>query len=194
MIIDLRKQALNSRIPLNCASVYTGSSLMVEVTHVRMFAHLGAVKKVEVIVVNADGLKLTAEAKKVERTFGDNYTCTFAAANFEHYGFVIRGVKVVLTISPSDDAEELRYVAGVGDFEVMQGSADATAGNPGSSTYEEKGEDLYLKTEIVEGVQHYTKQVMVYDSSIGWGASWSGDYVLTDGEFVKEGELKGVTE
>lgn len=194
MIIDLMKQAMNARIPLNCTAVYNSSSLAIEVTHLRMFADLGALRKVEVIVVNADGLKLTAEAKKVERTNGDAYTCTFASTNFEHYGFVVRGVKIVLTISPSDDEEELKYIAGVGDFEVMQASADATAGNPGASGYEARGEDVYLRTEVVDGVQHYTKQVMVYDAAIGWGATWEGDYILTDGEFVKQGELKGAIE
>jgi Mn-containing catalase len=50
--------------------------------------------------------------------------------------------------------------------------------------YVVKGSDVYLKSEVVAEVQHYVKQVMSYDPEIGWGADWTGDYILADGEFI----------
>lgn len=44
--------------------------------------------------------------------------------------------------------------------------------------------DLYVKSRIVDGVQHYVKQVMAYDNDMNaWGAEWTGDYVYENGEY-----------
>lgn len=119
MIISLKKQALNSRVPLNCVSVYTGSALVLEITHLRMFADLGTLKQVLVEVTNVAGNKFTAEALLIDGTI-DHYGCSFGAADFPHSGFVGQGLKITLMISPSNDSEVVSYVAGVGDFEVLK--------------------------------------------------------------------------
>lgn len=119
MIISLKKQAMNSRIPLNCVSVYTGSALVLEITHLRMFADLGTLKQVIVEVTNVDGVTFTAEAALIDGTL-DHYGCSFGAADFGYCGFVSKGVKITLMISPSDDFEVVSYVAGVGDLEVLK--------------------------------------------------------------------------
>ena len=47
-----------------------------------------------------------------------------------------------------------------------------------------KGSDVYVKSSVVGGVQHYVRQSMVYDEEMAaWGAEWVGDYVLEGGEF-----------
>ena len=46
------------------------------------------------------------------------------------------------------------------------------------------GADQYIKSEIVDGVQHYTKLAMVNHAELGWTLTTDGDYILVDGEFV----------
>ena len=52
------------------------------------------------------------------------------------------------------------------------------------SDYVVKGEDIYLKSRLVDGVQHFVKMAMEYDEDIGWGATWGGDYILEGGNYV----------
>ena len=46
-----------------------------------------------------------------------------------------------------------------------------------------KGDDTYIKSELVDGTQHYKKLVIVNNERIGWAFDLQGDYVLVDGEF-----------
>ena len=55
-----------------------------------------------------------------------------------------------------------------------------------TSGFARKGDVLYVRSKVVDGVQHYVAQTMTYDDEMGaWGADWSGDYVLSsDGSFI----------
>ena len=47
------------------------------------------------------------------------------------------------------------------------------------------GGDVYHKSKVVNGVQHYKKEVISYDDDMGdWGASYVGDYIIVGGVFV----------
>lgn len=54
-----------------------------------------------------------------------------------------------------------------------------------SSGCVQKGDVLYVRSKVVDGVQHYVAQTMTYDEDMkAWGADWTGDYVLVDGSFI----------
>ena len=108
----------------------------------------------------------------------------FAASNFANYGEVKCGIKIDATIERRDGTNAVVTV-GVADLTIAAANANASAGTP-VGHYAVKGCDLYLKTQLVEGVQHYTKQTMVHDAEIGWGAEWHGDYIMdASGNFVE---------
>lgn len=47
-------------------------------------------------------------------------------------------------------------------------------------------DDIYMKSEVIDEVQHYKKLVLEYDSDMeGWGLNFSGDYVINNNEFVE---------
>lgn len=182
MVVDLKDNFVNPALPLKCAFAHTGSALPV-ILFGAPAAYAGrAVVGMKVTVTNADGIELTADC--AHGTF--TWNALFAAANFTNYGFVSKGFKVEVRLRPVADGGSYDYVTiGCGDLEVLATSASATPGTPGAH-YVEKGGDLYLKTQLVESIQHYTKQSMVFDPEIGWGAEWSGDYILdSSGNFVE---------
>ena len=57
--------------------------------------------------------------------------------------------------------------------------------NINAESFTKKGADTYIKSKVVNGVQHYCLQTMQYDDEMkAWGAIWSGDYILNDqGQF-----------
>lgn len=181
MKINLNIQMENMlTLPVMPVGVYTGSALPLEIVGVPAVMAGGYVTGVTVTVTNADGVRVTGAASPV----GGAWYALFAAANFAHFGEVTAGVKIDATIERRDGTTDVVTV-GVADLTIKPSSADAMPGTPGSH-YIEKGDDLYVKTQIVDGVQHYTKQTMAFDPEIGWGAEWSGDYILdASGNFVE---------
>ena len=178
MVIDLRFNTEKTALPLKCGTVFSGSAL--PVTLVGVPESRGGLKVcgVRVRVVNAAGMPVSAECF-MQRGL---WRCRFSAANFAVYGFISQGMSVELVL---DDGEI--ETVGVGDFEVIAANASAVKGEP-SGVFMSKGADVYHKSEVVDGVQHYLKQKMVHDPDIGWGATWIGDYVLTaEGEYVEVG-------
>lgn len=52
--------------------------------------------------------------------------------------------------------------------------------------YVTMGADQYIKSEIVDGVQHYKKVVLAYDADMeDWGFNLTGDYILSGSSFVE---------
>ena len=99
-------------------------------------------------------------------------------------GEVMAGIRIDATVERRDGTTAIVTV-GVADLNIKAASADATAGTP-SNMVMVKGGDFYCKSKMVGGVQHYVKQVISHDPEIGWGADWTGDYVLgSDGQFVE---------
>jgi hypothetical protein len=178
MVIDLRYNTKKTALPLKCGTVFSGSALPVTLIGVPESRGGLRVCGVRVRVTNAAGMPVTAECF-IQRGL---WRCRFSAANFAVYGFISQGMSVELMLE--DDEIE---TVGVGDFEVVAANASAVKGEI-DGVFVSKGADVYLKSEVVDGVQHYLKQEMVHDPDIGWGATWVGDYVLTaEGEYVEVG-------
>lgn len=177
MVIDLRYNTKKTVYPLKCGSVFSGSALPVTVMGVPEMRGGLKVVGVRVRVTNAAGMPVTAECF-IQRGL---WRCRFSAANFAVYGFISQGMSVELVL---DDGEI--ETVGVGDFEVVAANASAVKGEP-SGVFMTKGADVYFKSSVDEdGVQHYLKQEMVNDPDIGWGAVWTGDYILSaEGEYVE---------
>jgi hypothetical protein len=176
MVIDLRFNTKKTALPLKCGTVFSGSALPVTLIGVPESRGGLRVCGVRVRVTNAAGMPVTAECF-IQRGL---WRCRFSAANFAVYGFISQGMSVELVL---DDGEI--ETVGVGDFEVVAANASAVKGEI-DGVFMTKGADVYHKSEVVDGVQHYLKQKMVHDPDIGWGATWIGDYVLTaEGNFVE---------
>ena len=179
MKIDLTHQiAENPLFPAGPLVGYSGSSVLAELCGVPAALGGGTVAGVAVSLTLPDGIPVTAPAEKV----GSEWHVLFAAANFTCYGVTRRGFKAVATIQ-RDNGTIFPYTLGIGNLRIDPGTPDAQPGDP-MKNYVVKGDEVYLKSQMVGDVQHYIKQVMEYDAEIGWGASWIGDYILVDGEFV----------
>ena len=178
VLLKLQAEADQTLPPLP-VKVYTGSALPLELVGIPAKMAGGEVLGVSVTVTNADGQPLSGECAKV----GAEWMTLFAAAGFTNYGFVKQGVKFDVAVERADGSTAVVTI-GVADFEIKAASPSAVAGKP-SGAYVVKGEDIYFKTEMREGVQHWCKQSMKYDPRVGWGAVWGGDYILTaDGRYV----------
>ncbi len=180
MKVDLSLQFLcDPTLPVMPVRVNTGSALALELVGVPRRHAGGEVAGVSVVVTNADGEPLSAVCAKV----GDAWCVVFAAAGFANYGFVRHGFCAAVEVRRADGTSA--YLSICGDFEVVSASAAAQPGTP-SSAYQVAGGDVYQKSAVVDGVQHYVRQSMVYNARVGWGATWGGDYIKTaDGTFVE---------
>ena len=176
MKIDLSRNIdFDATLPIGPVRVFTASVLSLELKGIPSKRGEKKVASVAVAVTNADAMTASATAVKI----GSVWFVRFAASNFANYGTVENGVAVSLVYD--DDSRE---VIGRGQFEVVAATADAQPGDP-SAAYVAKGDSLYVKSAVVDGVQHYLLQSMVYDAEMeAWGAEWTGDYILVDGEFV----------
>ena len=179
MKIDAKIQAtIDPTFPLAPLRGFTGSAVLVELAGIPGILGGGVVDSLAVSLVTPDGMPVAGFAEKV----GAEWHALFAAANFTGYGNVRRGFKATATIL-RNDGTTFPLVIGVGNLEIAAGTPEAHPGDP-SKSYAVKGSDIYCKSYKAGDVQHYVKQVMEYDPEIGWGANWTGDYVLEDGDYV----------
>lgn len=180
MKIDLAKQIhIDPALPAGPLRGFTGSALLVELSGIPATLAGGAVEAVAVSLVTPDGLPLSANAEKA----GDVWRALFAASNLTGYGWTRNGFKATATVRMEDGSAH-PCVLGVGNLGIDAGTPNAQPADP-SRAYVTKGDEVYVKSRVVESVQHYVKQVMEYDADIGWGATWTGDYILVNGEFTE---------
>lgn len=160
------------KAPIGPVAVVAGSALPIEVEGVP-----GGVLAVSVTVTNADVEVFSARAVNK----GSSWCCLFPAECFAHVGFVSWGVSVSVTFEDSSGNEA--SVLFTGNFEVVARPAGVTPGS--GAHFEEKGSEIYQRTIVVGGIQHYAKQVLSWDEDMAaWSADWVGDYILVAGEFV----------
>lgn len=179
MKIDLARQiATDPTLPAGPLKGHTGSAALAELVGIPDRLGGGTVATVSVAIVTPDGLPVSGTAEKV----GCEWHVLFAPSNFSGYGTTRNGFKAVAVVR-REDASTFTMTLGVGNLEISAGTPDAEPGDP-SRNYVAKGDDVYCKSTVVDGVQHYVKQSMEYDPEIGWGANWTGDYILVDGEFA----------
>lgn len=125
-------------------------------------------------VTNADGEPMTRECVKEDGV----YVATFPASHFQNYGAVKNGV-VIFAAGLDERGDEQLWIERVGDLKVEAGGASAEPGAGWGS------HDIYVKSEIVEGVQHFKREVLAYsERQRAWGAEYVGDYVFSGGDYV----------
>ena len=129
----------------------------------------------QIRVTNADGVAL-AKSCKFERGV---WVVTFPASHFQSYGSVKNGV-VVFAEGKDENGESQLWIERVGDLRVLAIDASST---PGGETVAPG--DVYIKSEVIDGVQHYKKEVLTHSArQNAWGAEYVGDYVFIGGAYV----------
>lgn len=182
MKIYLSDQLINPAYPPKCVYVKTGSALPVEFYDLPLCYNGLRVIGVRVSVTNADGVAVDAPCEKR----GARWFVQFAASNFTNYGFVSKGFRVTLELKDDEANRGWEYVAATGDIDIGASTATAMPGNPGN-VFVTKGGELFVRSHVIDGVQHYVKQEMVFDPDplLGWGAKWTGDYILSQaGDYI----------
>jgi hypothetical protein len=176
MTIDLKNNlAYSVALPVGPVRMFANSVLTLEVANAPATRNGKSVAAVEVAVTNADGVKNAANATKI----GSSHFVRFAASCFAAYGEIENGVAVTLVY-----ADESRETVAAGSLRIAAADASTKPGDPTKSLVA-KGDEVFVKSRVVDGVQHFVKQVMSYDADMeAWGADWTGDYVLEDGDFV----------
>ena len=175
-IIDVTNNVkISLALPLRRVGVYTGSALYVGIRGIPESFGGHPVGPITVTLTNADGTPVTAQCVKA----GYIHVALFAASNFTAWGFISRGVKIVGVVQDGDASHNVTF--GVGDLEIAPDSAEVRRGDP-DRTVQGKGDDVYLKSEIVNGVQHYKRMAIVNNPRVGWAYGLVGDYILVDGE------------
>lgn len=179
MRICIIDQLENPNVPLKCGAVRAGSSLPVEVIGMPSYVGGALVKGVRVEVTNADGVEIEAPCKRC----GSFWVTLFSSTNFERYGFISGGLRVVIDLEDGDGAQE--FVLGVGDFEVQPASVQTEPGDP-TAVFVKKGDRAFERSRVVDGVQHYVERTLEYVEGMGWGANWTGDFILDrHGNFIE---------
>lgn len=132
----------------------------------------------QVRVTNTDGVSLTKTCLKHK----GRWLATFPASHFENYGSVKNGV-VVFAVGKDENGDTQLWILRVGDLVVSPVDASSL---PGGTV--ETPKDVYHKSAIVDGVQHYKREVLTYsERQQAWGAEYIGDYVFVGGDFVPFG-------
>lgn len=130
----------------------------------------------QIRVVNADGQAMTKTCKLE----GGVWVATFPASHFQSYGSVKNGV-VVFADGKDENGESNLWIERVGDLKVS--AIDSTS--PAGGTTPVPPGEVYHKSAVIDGVQHYKKEVLQYSArQKAWGADYVGDYVFIGGEFV----------
>lgn len=126
-------------------------------------------------VTNADGTAMTRDCVKDRGA----WCVTFPASHFQNYGTVKNGV-VVFAVGKDENGDDHMWIERVGDLKVTPIDASST---PGGSS--DLPRDVYHRSEIVDGVQHYKREELRYsERQRAWGAEYVGDYIFIGGEFV----------
>lgn len=173
MKIDITKNLeYDTGYPIGPIKVYQGSLLSLEILGVPRMREGHRVTGVEVIVTNAEG----ETYRNPVETIGQWRVVRFPAEAFQTVGEVKEGVQIFF-IYEDDTAEQV----GSGQLLILDGEATWSQGQ-----YTVKGSDIFVRSEIKDGVQHYVIQTLAYDEEMkSWCAKWTGDYILVDGEFIE---------
>lgn len=177
IIIDVSDNInLSLTLPLKQVGVYARSAAPIGIRGIPAAFAKSDVIGVSLTLTNADGTAVTADCTHTD----DLWVTLFAPAFFAAYGFISRGVKVVASVQ--DGAAVRAVTIGVGDLEIQPDAADVRRGDP-DKTVQGKGDDVYLKSQIIDGMQHYKRMSIVFSERVGWAYDLVGDYILVDGEF-----------
>lgn len=162
--------------PFVPVTVPCGSARTIGVTGIKPCVPGVTVTGCRVRIINADGESLVKTCR-YERGI---WVVTFPASHFQNYGTVKNGVIVIVDGKDENGVAQF-WISRVGDLRVSAVDADSV---PGGETT--RPADVYHKSEVVDGVQHYKKEVLVYSPrQNAWGADYVGDYVFVGGAFIE---------
>jgi len=185
MYMNLEIQAERDvTLPPHAVKTFTGSALPLELGGIPSKWAGGEVTGVSVTVTNANGLPIVGTCALVD----GEWMVLFAASSFANYGHVEKGVKIDVSVKRADGSTAVVTLAAA-DLDIVRSSAASQPGTPGTF-YVVKGDRCFERSVKVGDVQHYVERTMAYDPAIGWGAVWSGDFILdASGNFVSVEEV-----
>lgn len=171
MKIDItRNLEDNTGYPIGPIHVFAGSLLSLEILGVPRMREGHRVVNVEVVLTNANG----ETYRNPVEVIGWYRVVRFPAEALQTVGEVENGIAIYF-IYDDDSAEQIA----AGQLVVANPTATWQP-----TQYEIRGSEIYVRSEVKDGVQHYVKQELVYDSDMqAWCAAWTGDYILVNGEF-----------
>jgi hypothetical protein len=143
------------------------------------------VAAVYIEVTTVDGSSMMIDASKL----GGNWVVTIPGLFFAEPGIVTAGYIVRASGKDAAGTAASSWLLGIGDVEIIAVDTGAIPAPEefNAADYTLKGADTYVKSRVVDGVQHYCKQTISYDEEMqAWGATWQGDYILTEGGEFKE--------
>ena len=143
------------------------------------------VAAVYVEVTNVKGSSMTVDASKL----GGNWIVTIPRTFFTEPGIISAGYIVRASGKDAAGTAAYSWLLGIGDVEIIAVDTGAIPAPEefNAADFVLKGADTYEKSRVVDGVQHYCKQTISYDEEMkAWGATWQGDYILTDGGEFQE--------
>ena len=98
----------------------------------------------------------------------------------ETINLTVNGRQYVFSVGKDEHGDDQLWIERVGDLRVSPVDASST---PGETV--ETPKDVYHRSEIIDGVQHYKKEVLTYSArQNAWGAEYVGDYVFIGGDYV----------
>lgn len=177
--IDISLCCCHAGRPLVDTWLWAGADNLVEV--------VGVPRRVAAMKVDGVALELTNADGVVDVFFaevcGDAWCLRVPAKFLATYGVISGGA--VLKLLGSWNGEREAVTVAQGSLCIRQSSADILPGSP-AADFVRRGDDVYKAAEVVDGVQHYKLERLVYSSDMeGWGLVWTGDYILEDGVFVE---------
>ena len=175
MRVDLTLQLkYDQTLPVMPVKASANRPLALEFTGIPERVLAPPVTAVKIRLVNAD-----MEPIEVGAAQGPDggWGALFAPSCFRSWGYVALGFQATL-------------LSGVETLATVMGGLDIRSSEPSVSpgkaaeVYQLAGGDVYKKSKLVGTVQHYVKEELVFDAEIGWGLTWTGDYIKNGGEFV----------
>jgi hypothetical protein len=164
-------------MPLGDVNIPLASAATFKILDVPSVIGVDPVVRVDVRCVNVSDMALTVEAC---RDANGDWCATFPSSFFIRDGRIENGLQIEVWTATE------KYIAGVGSIAVGKYGAQVSRIGDGVA-YSVKGDDIYVKTKIVDGVWHYAKQEVVWDDDMSaYGAKWIGDFIIdANGNFVE---------
>lgn len=127
-------------------------------------------------ITNADGVAVSKDCRLVDGA----WCATFPASHFQGYGAVKKGL-IVFAVGKDETGADQLWILRTGDVRIDPVDASSRPGTPS----EQPGGDVFRKSDVIDGVQHYKLEKLVYsEEQNAYGLEWYGDYVIIGGEFV----------
>lgn len=176
VVVDITEVLGKANRPLVDTWVWSNSDTRMEIRGVPASMCGLRIDGVAVEATNAEGVVRTVIAQKTNGA----WIVTIPAGHVLRYGVAIDGF-VVRILSGL-----VSMVVAQGSFCIKRSGAEVLPGTAGDS-YVRRGEDVYKYASTDDnGQKHYMLERLAYDAEMeGWGLTWSGDYVLVDGQFVE---------